>query len=197
MCSSDLNAAATVIAARKDKLAKENKRKAANSRKSTVSSLLRSLCTKILTSPQLREERVWSVSAFGMRRHHLLFEMLLAQNMSADETDSSCRRAPKVFIIVRARWQSQAFMTFCWTLDDMYLEHRATKTVGGNPPRRRIDKPNSRVEDGIAPIGLWRNCYDPEWLGRLPRYRLRELQIIDSDFDFSFDPHEEDLADED
>ena len=36
-----------------------------------------------------------------------------------------------------------------------------------------------------APIGLWRNCYNPVWLQSLKPHVLESLQIINSDYDFS------------
>lgn len=57
------------------------------------------------------------------------------------------------------------------------------RAMGGNVPRTRVFRAGC-VEEGTAPIGLWRNCYDAEWLARQPEYIVRELEIIPEDYDF-------------
>ncbi|KAH9919204.1 uncharacterized protein BXZ73DRAFT_52640, partial [Epithele typhae] len=78
---------------------------------------------------------------------------------------------------------------FFWALDAIYRKHWA-KPIGdcatpGNPPRLRVLTPKSRKEDGVAPCGLWRNCYDPEWLASLFPHVRDSLNIIDEDYNFS------------
>ena len=131
----------------------------------------------------------------GLKRHLILVDRLLPQNMSADETDDSSSRAPKVYRIVECKWQSVLLKMFLRALDDLYREHCATRPHGGNPPRMRVESASTRVEEGHAPEGLWRNCYDAAWLNSLPEYRRRALKIVDEDYDFGltqeFDDHQE------
>lgn len=108
--------------------------------------------------------------------------------MSGDETDGDVKVHPPAYRIVEPRWQSLQLKTFLRALDTMYRERWAEPPVGratsGNAPRLRIET-NARTEEGVAPIGLWRNCYDARWLGSLKAHVLRSLQVQEEDYDFS------------
>ena len=109
--------------------------------------------------------------------------------MSGDETDGPVKTHPPKFRIIEARWQSLEFKIFLRTLDALYRETWAkpvgNRATSGNPPRERHEHPDARVEDGVAPIGLWRNCYNAAWLRSLRPHVRESLNIIDSDYDFS------------
>ncbi len=49
-------------------------------------------------------------------------------------------------------------------------------------PCRQYD---GKVTDGIAPQGLWRNCYNPEWLAMLMPHELEELDMIEGTIDLT------------
>ena len=108
--------------------------------------------------------------------------------MSGDESDGPEKSHPASFRIVEARWQSLELKTFLRALDGMYREDWANpqlrRAVSGNPSRHRIEE-GARIEDGIAPRGLWRNCYDHVWLTTLKPYIRWSLHVIDEDYDFS------------
>ena len=104
--------------------------------------------------------------------------------MSGDETDGPEKTHPPVWRIVIAKWQSEQLRNFLWALDRMYREDWGRKRVGGNPPRVRIIRENSE-EEGYPAHGLWRNCYDEDWLAKQPGYVLEELEILDQDYDFT------------
>ncbi|KAH9853717.1 hypothetical protein C2E23DRAFT_776547 [Lenzites betulinus] len=120
--------------------------------------------------------------------HKRLFSMLRPVHMSGDETDGSEKTHSPTFLIVNARWQSLSFRLFLRTLDALYRESWATpvgdRATSGNPPRVRIEREDCRSEDGLAPIGLWRNCYDQDWLKSLRPHVRASLKIIDADYDF-------------
>ncbi|KAH9895968.1 hypothetical protein C8Q73DRAFT_643471, partial [Cubamyces lactineus] len=128
----------------------------------------------------------------GYRRHLRLFTLLEPVNMSADETDGPEKKHPSVFSIVLAPWQSQSFRNWLWSIDAMGRhdwEHpRERRRTAGNEPRVRVlpEQPTAPGNYCVAPIGLPRNCYDSDWLASLPTYAKRELEIDDSDYDFSF-----------
>ena len=114
--------------------------------------------------------------------------------MSGDEavveSSTDNRQAhPRVFFIVEAAWQSEPFKRFVRTLDEWNIEDWRQKVgdilPGGNSPRRRVALATPRVVNSPAPIGLWRNCYDPGWLKKLKGHVRERLQIIDEDYDFS------------
>ncbi|KAI0655860.1 hypothetical protein C8Q70DRAFT_896200, partial [Cubamyces menziesii] len=138
---------------------------------------------------QLFDARVSVVFYMGLERHSVLFERLSPQNMSGDETDGPQRKLPMAYRIVEARWQSDALKTFFRALDAKYRRDwekpkGLQRAKGGNPPRTRIARVNGRVEDGYAPRGLWRNCYNADWLRQLASYQRRALQVVDADYDF-------------
>lgn len=118
--------------------------------------------------------------------------MLRPVHMSGDETDGLEKTHPPTFRIVEARWQSLAFKLFLRLLDALYRENWATpvgdRATSGNPPRVRIEQEDGRSKDSLAPIGLWRNCYDPAWLKSLRPHVRASLKIIDADYDFTLPP---------
>ena len=126
---------------------------------------------------------------WGLNQHKKLFAKLRPIHMSGDETDDPVKKHPPKFRIVDARWQSLTLKTFLRTLDAFYRTTWAkpvgNRATSGNPPRRRIERPDGRCEDGVAPIGLWCNCYDSTWLESLRPHVRESLQIIDKDYNFS------------
>ncbi|KAH9846926.1 hypothetical protein C2E23DRAFT_742842 [Lenzites betulinus] len=143
---------------------------------------------------KLFDTRLSVILERGLARHSLLFDRLLPQNMSGDETDGETRALPMVYRIVESRWQSIELKTFLRALDAKYRHgwekpRPGQRATGGNPPRTRVLREGSRVEDGYAPAGLWRNCYDPDWLRGLEPYQRRALKIIGANYDFDMTPH--------
>ncbi|KAJ8457003.1 hypothetical protein ONZ51_g11788 [Trametes cubensis] len=173
---------AEMIAEQEAKMEKDKKRKAINSRKKT-----------------LFNARLTVILEMGLGRHLILFDRLLPQNMSGDETDGPRRVLPMTYRVVESRWQSVALKSFLRALDAMYREdwerpRHGQRAKGGNPPRTRLIRAGGPVEDGYAPVGLWRNCYDSEWLKNLPSYQRRALKIINADYDFDVTPEDDDMA---
>ncbi|KAL1941491.1 hypothetical protein VTO73DRAFT_6930 [Trametes versicolor] len=148
------------------------KRKAMSSRRGTI-----------------RDSRVTVILEYKLTQHNRLFCILRPIHMSGDETDGDEKTHPPTFCIVEARWQSLAFKLFLRMLDALYRELWAQpigdRATPGNPPRIRVERADPRVEDGVAPIGLWRNCYDSDWLKSLRPHVRESLNIIDKDYDFT------------
>lgn len=146
----------------------------------------------LLTHSQIRDNRVFVILTYKLNQHKRLFSMLRPIHMSGDETDGEEKTHPPTFRIVLARWQSLAFRLFLWALDVLYRECWAHPTgdraTSGNPPRIRVEREDAKSEDSLAPIGLWRNCYDQEWLKSLRPHVRASLKIIDKDYDFSLPP---------
>ncbi|KAI0646433.1 hypothetical protein C8Q79DRAFT_926398 [Trametes meyenii] len=171
------------IAEQEEKLLKEKRRKAINSRKQT-----------------LFDARLAVITEMGLERHMALFDRLLAQNMSGDETDGPQRKLPMIYRIIESRWQSAALKTFLRALDAMYRAAWVTpqpgqRATGGNAPRTRVVRSGGPIEEGYAPAGLWRNCYDQEWLRSLQPYQRRALKVMNADYEFDLTPErdEEDI----
>ena len=112
--------------------------------------------------------------------------------MSGDETAGPAKSHPPVYDIVEASWQSLAMKTYLRTIDAMSREDWASpvqsRAVSGNPPRHRREVPNPKVEVTPVPIGLWRNCYDEQFLASLRPHELERLEIIDAEYDFTLTP---------
>lgn len=142
----------------------------------------------MLSCFQIHGSRVYVIFTFKLNQHKRLFSMLRPIHMSGDETDGEEKTHPPTFCIVEARWQSLALKIFFRTLDALYRECWANpigdRATPGNPPRVRLERPDARIEDGVAPIGLWRNCYDPAWLKSLRPHVRASLRIVDADYDF-------------
>ncbi|OJT07710.1 hypothetical protein TRAPUB_1400 [Trametes pubescens] len=133
----------------------------------------------------------------GLERHSVLFDRLTARDMSGDETETygGQRTLPATYQIVETRWQSKEFKTFMRTLDAMHRNDWETAQFGqranarlGSPPRTRILRADDSAEDGYAPRGLWRNCYDQDWLHDLAPPFALDLGIIDTDYNFDLKP---------
>ncbi|TFK79510.1 hypothetical protein K466DRAFT_505415, partial [Polyporus arcularius HHB13444] len=124
-----------------------------------------------------------------LEEHYLLFSKLLIVHMSGDEADGPEGRLASLYIIIEAEWQSEAIKIFFRTLDRRYIEDwvRGQRNRGGRGPRRRIAKDGAEVMDTDAPKGLWRNCYSDAWLALQPPYTVRDLEIINEDYDFTLD----------
>ncbi|KAH9910909.1 uncharacterized protein BXZ73DRAFT_57462, partial [Epithele typhae] len=129
--------------------------------------------------------RIFAVSHLGLERHYVLIDKLEPRHMSGDEMDpTTLPGQARIFYIIDCRWQSQALKLFLRGLDEIYHAHVMAHGGGGNTFRQRKEPEKPKVVDGCAPEGLWRNCYDSEWLASLKPYKLRELNIINSHYDF-------------
>lgn len=124
--------------------------------------------------------------------HAELFDLILASHMSGDVPVliNGKVKYPREFKIVDAEWQSQVLRDFFTTLDAMHREtfHYPVgdRLPGGNQPRVRT-RPSVPEYDSksAAPIGLWRNCYDEQWLAKLPPHLITELRIKPTDYNFT------------
>ncbi|CDO75079.1 hypothetical protein BN946_scf185010.g4 [Trametes cinnabarina] len=122
-------------------------------------------------------------------RHSILFDKLSANNMSGDETDGEKVKHSPVYRIILAEWQSPELRAFLWAIDARYIanweEPTGSRRSKGNAPRKRVLRPESRAEPGVAPRGLWRNCYNEEWLNKKQEWEIEALVIIPEDYDFT------------
>ncbi|KAI1783124.1 hypothetical protein LXA43DRAFT_904207, partial [Ganoderma leucocontextum] len=140
---------------------------------------------------QLYIWRTWIVAVYGMKEHVQLFLRLKPVHMSGDEAENDEDRLSSVYTIIEAAWQSTALKTFLRQLDAMYVaawpKRVGDRGRGGKGPRRRKVKANGkgRVVDSVAPVGLWRNCYDDEWVKQQDPWVIRELCIVNDDYDFT------------
>ncbi|KAI0655858.1 hypothetical protein C8Q70DRAFT_935983 [Cubamyces menziesii] len=136
------------------------------------------------------------VLSVGLDRHKILFDQLAALNMSGDETDhDTWHESPVKYRIIESHWQSEDLKTFMRSLDEMYCNNQSQCTTDANSLHTRIARVNARVEDGHAPRGLWRNCYNADWLRKLPSYKKHALKIKNADYDFDLTPLFDELED--
>ncbi|EGO23668.1 hypothetical protein SERLADRAFT_438980 [Serpula lacrymans var. lacrymans S7.9] len=132
-------------------------------------------------------------SRASLQRHeNNLLVLLDATAMSGDETDNEVQGAPKTYLISRPHWQSPEMKDFMRKLDHIYRENwrnpHGRRATAGNAPRIRIA--SNRCEPGHAPRGLWRNCYDSNWLKDLRGWQRDKLDIVDKDYDFTISDSE-------
>ncbi|KAI0351493.1 hypothetical protein OH77DRAFT_1461862 [Trametes cingulata] len=137
----------------------------------------------------LYESRAITLVLFELTRHAVLFSRMGPLHMSDDETDGEEVQHSPIYRIIIAAWQSEALRNFLWVLDRLWRMYWAKpenqRRKPGNHPRVRLLRPDSKVELGEAPPGLWRNCYDEAWLKTLRPYERERLGIIDQDYDFT------------
>ncbi|KAI1781560.1 hypothetical protein LXA43DRAFT_908450, partial [Ganoderma leucocontextum] len=130
--------------------------------------------------------------------HRLILKLLQPCHMSGDDTDYESgeeargrrvKKHPPQFRIRVSNWQSLELRNFLWTLDSYYRQDWGDTSLrpamGGSAPRTRI-LDDTISEDGVAPIALWRNCYDEDWLAAQLPHIVRDLEIVDEDYDFRF-----------
>lgn len=119
---------------------------------------------------------------------------LASENMSGDESDNPEPAVPKIWRIIFAAWQSAELRNFLWALDAKYIKDRARpqeegkRRTPGNSVRARMPLATSSTVPGVAPPGLWRNCYDEDWLAGQSDWEREQLDIIDGVYDFTLDP---------
>ncbi|KAH9889313.1 hypothetical protein C8Q73DRAFT_653898, partial [Cubamyces lactineus] len=138
---------------------------------------------------QLFDTRLRVATSAGLDRHAVLFDRLSPDNMSDDETDRPRNHWPRTYRIIESRWQSLELKTFLRGLDALYRQgwerSRPRVRFAGAAPRIRIPQENGPKVDGLAPPGLWRNCYNEEWLRGLDADRRNALSIVEEEYDFS------------
>lgn len=140
------------------------------------------------TRLQLWQSRLYVVANLGESRHSALLHMMVACNMSGDETDPDTP-LPKVWRIIIAHWQSVELRNLLWSLDAKYIawaqpSNKEQKRNGGNPTRIRVVRETSSTVSGVAPPGLWHNCYNSAWLESLPDWEVEQLDIVKEDYPF-------------
>ncbi len=94
----------------------------------------------------------------------------------------------RVYHITEALWQSRSYKTFMRGIDSLRNAKRTKDKTGGNSPRLRVELREPRTVNSKAPKGLWRNCYDENWLKNLPPHEYNVLEIIDDLYEFNLDP---------
>ncbi|KAI1785296.1 hypothetical protein LXA43DRAFT_900055 [Ganoderma leucocontextum] len=143
----------------------------------------------LLHNRQILLCRTYVVATYGLFEHVRLFTKLDPVHMSSDEAESAEARRKGLYAIIEAEWQSEDFKTFVRSLNQCYLDDW-DKGVGkrkcGHPPRQRyVSASNPSIVDSVAPVGLWRNCYDLTWLRKQPEWIVRDLAIINEDYNFT------------
>ncbi|EIW80331.1 hypothetical protein CONPUDRAFT_73479 [Coniophora puteana RWD-64-598 SS2] len=138
---------------------------------------------------EIKQHMSETLKAFTGNSCYVLDVRVRRNVMSDDETDPetpSGSKTPKNFRIIRLAWRSEEFTIFLRTLDDLYLDdwrnpidRRATP---GNPPRTRLESDGFTLKN--VPKGLYRNCYDADYLAGLHEWERAMLNIIEEDYDF-------------
>lgn len=165
-----------------------------HARKHTVSLSMRALPSIPKCCHQLYASRVGTLGEAGLEHHVALFNRLRVRDMSDDESDDITSPGRKIYRITRAKWQSRVLRAFVRGLDAKYLELREDASRSGRwwiTPRIRVEHPEASrpaQDPPPAPIGLWRNCYDQDWLDSLSPSERAALQVEDEDYNFDLTP---------
>ncbi|TFK65465.1 hypothetical protein BDN72DRAFT_900691 [Pluteus cervinus] len=132
----------------------------------------------------------------------LLKDQLRPINMSDDEAENDGPEN-KRWNIISVKWRSHDLTEMLRKLDSIYFENwrrpfsrrihqeyrSTTMKTPGNIPRTRI--PSALSAEGVAPVGLPRNCYDDEWYNALPDWARRDLDAQENTvYDFTIDERE-------
>jgi len=122
-----------------------------------------------------------------LKVHVPLVKHIGAQVVSLDESeDEACRTInyPRVY----PRWQSQQLTALLYQVDVEVAVNLSiligTQKKAGTQFRSwpHSDKFN---DDAPAPPGLPQNCYDTEWLFKLPQPMHKQLKVKDYNYEFS------------
>ena len=117
--------------------------------------------------------------------------MLTAADMSGDEAASTGALGETTYIIIGAAWQSRELIAFFDLLDAIFAREWnrpvGSRRRGGRAPRIRVrQEPGvQKVVNDPAPVGLWRNCYDEDWVRKQNPWTIRDPNIIDEDYNFT------------
>ncbi|KAI0691533.1 hypothetical protein C8T65DRAFT_587145, partial [Cerioporus squamosus] len=133
----------------------------------------------------------------GYDEHLALISKFEAANYSGDETDAEPprrRTRENRFRIIECWWMSDDLRNFLRRLDADYLEDwecsPTKRSAGGSAPRERVVATPRMITEGTAVVGLWRNCYNEDYLKNLKPHDYRKLQIIESNYDFRIRPRQ-------
>ena len=102
--------------------------------------------------------------------------------MSGDESDRPEERGTKEhrkFFVVRPAWRSPEVTPWLRVIDDTHLDSRFSESGRASRGNWVCHRVHSRRVDHMRPpvIGLPRNFYDEEWLGRLSQIELEALEM--------------------
>ncbi|KAI0373845.1 hypothetical protein BV20DRAFT_977504 [Pilatotrama ljubarskyi] len=132
--------------------------------------------------------RVGTLEELGLERHRVLFNRLTIGGMSGDEAEENLEPyTPRRYRIIRSRWQSHALRTFLRQLDALHFvtwQRPNARTLRWAHPRLRFEPQEPDFVDSPAPVGLWRNCYDANWLADLTPGQRCSLEIIEEEYVF-------------
>ena len=122
-----------------------------------------------------------------LQRHIPLVNYLSTQCVSSDKSEDETRRMidyPRVY----PRWRSRQLANILYKADAVAASNASIpigmRKKAGTQLRSR---PHSHKynETAPAPPGLFRNCYDAEWLLGLPSHIQKQLKVQDIDYNFN------------
>lgn len=121
-----------------------------------------------------------------LTKHVPLIQYLGAQAMSSDQSEDERKRTisyPRVY----PRWRSPQLAALLWQADTASKLNRATPLGPRKKPGTQLricPHTHKYNETAPAPVGLSRNCYEPDWLSKLTEKSKKELKAQDKDYEF-------------
>ncbi|KAG6370207.1 hypothetical protein JVT61DRAFT_12356 [Boletus reticuloceps] len=122
-----------------------------------------------------------------LQRHYPLLDFLGPQGMSSDESDNEATGPSLKYPRIYPSWRSKPLSALLWRTDPIVESiHRTPigcRKIRGSQMRVR---PHSKKCNSlaVAPPGLPRNCYDPDWVSKLSERQQKWLGMQQLDYDF-------------
>ncbi|KAJ3507456.1 hypothetical protein NMY22_g16924 [Coprinellus aureogranulatus] len=123
--------------------------------------------------------------------HAVLIERAGRNSVSDEETDEEKVGGESIPILKKVipAWRSIEFGNLYQEIDEVAREMRSSslgkrRKPSGVGPLLRSRKGGKKTEEHAPPAGLWRNCFDEDWLALKRGWELTALAIIEKDYDF-------------
>ena len=119
--------------------------------------------------------------------HIPLVNYLSTQCISSDESEDETRRTID-YSRVYPRWRSRQLANILYKADAVAASNASIPIGMRKKAGTQLwSRPHSLKynETAPAPPGLFRNCYDPEWLLGLPSHIQKQLKVQDVDYNFN------------
>ena len=160
-------------------------------RKTAVSNGLFILLVRNLIPSQLVNGRVETVvDSPDLAVHCHLVSLAGRNSMSDEETDYEEIEGTRTTVLAKVTpdWRSEEFGELYQFIDlrrdDMKKSGIGRRRATNGRNLLRVRKPSRTTAAHPPPPGLWRNCFEKDWLRKRRPWELAALKVVDEDYDF-------------